>query len=167
LNNIIFRAQTLALQALRRFAQETDLIADPDRLLSQTYDALHARLECEYVAIYTAEGSSFVLATPNDDATPPVLAGDDFAVLRLRRWSEPFECDEPVHTLRGALLVPMTARTQLVGFIACGPKRDRTHYMPNPHDACAPCRLFIWMANDERAGCHTSPILRYAGMTAP
>jgi hypothetical protein len=130
LNTVIFRAQTLALQALRRFAQETDLIADPDRLLSQTYDALHARLECDFSAIYTAEGSSFVLATLNNDATPPVLPGDDFAVLRLRRWGEPFECDEPIHPLRAALLVPMTARTHLVGFIVCGPKRDRTHYLP-------------------------------------
>lgn len=130
LNNVIFRAQTLALQALRRFAQETDLIADPDRLLSQTYAALCARIECDYAGIYTVDGTSFVLATPNGGATPPLLAADDFAVLRLRRWSEPFECDEPGHQLRGALLVPMSARTQLVGFIACGPKRDRTHYLP-------------------------------------
>jgi hypothetical protein len=50
--------------------------------------------------------------------------------LRLRRWSEPFECDEPSHALRGALFVAMTARTRLVGFIVCGPKRDRTHYLP-------------------------------------
>ena len=48
----------------------------------------------------------------------------------MRRWSEPFECDEPHHPLRAALLLPMTARTQLVGFIVCGPKRDRTHYLP-------------------------------------
>ncbi|HLI95792.1 MAG TPA: GAF domain-containing protein [Candidatus Baltobacteraceae bacterium] len=130
LNTVIFRAQTVALAALRRFALETDLIADPDRLLAQTYEALRMRLESDYAAVYTAEGSSFVLSTPNGNATPPVLAGDDFAVLRMRRWGEPFECDEPVHPLRGALLVPMTARTQLVGFIACGPKRDRTHYLP-------------------------------------
>jgi GAF domain-containing protein len=48
----------------------------------------------------------------------------------LRRWGEPFECDGPIHPLRAALLVPMTARTHLVGFIVCGPKRDRTHYLP-------------------------------------
>src|SRR5579883_215480 len=130
LNRIIFRAQTLALHALRRFTQEIDLIPDPRRLLMQTYDALRMRLESDYVGIYAADGASFVLGTPGSGALPTVLPGDDFAVLRLRRWSEAFECDEPEHPLRGALLLPMTARTQLVGFIACGPKRDRTHYLP-------------------------------------
>ncbi len=153
LNTVIFRAQTLALAALRRFALETDLIADPDRLLTQTYEALRMRLECDYAAIYTAEGTSFVLATSNNDATPPVLAGDDFAVLRLRRWSEPFECDEPVHPLRGALLVPMTARTQLGGL-------HRLRAQTRPHalfagggryanDAGSPGRFFVRMAYDE------------------
>lgn len=134
LNGVIFRAQTLALQALRRFAQETDLISDPQRLLLKTYEALRTRLESTYAAIYTADGASFVLATPNANATPPLFPGDDFAVLRLRRWSESFECDEPDHPLRGGLLVPMTARTLLVGFIAVGPKRDRTHYLPEEID---------------------------------
>lgn len=137
LNAVIFREQKLALRALRRFALEADLIPDPQRLLSQTYEALHGRLETDDVGLYTADGSSFALATQNGNATPPLLAGDDFAVLRLRRWSEPFECDEPAHPLRGALFVPMTARTQLVGFIVCGPKRDRTHYLPEEIETLA------------------------------
>lgn len=134
LNSVVFRTQLMALEALRRFAKETDLISDPQRLLTQTYEALHVRMECDYVAIYTADGASFVLATPPETSTPPLMAGDDFAVLRLRRWSEPFECDEPAHPLRTALFVPMVARTRLVGFIVCGPKRDRTHYLPDEID---------------------------------
>ena len=135
LNAAVFRSQLLALQALRRFAQETDLISDPQRLLMQTYEALHVRIGCDYVAIYTAAGAWFVLATPPATRLPPVMTGDDFAVLRLRRWSEPFECDEPEHPFRAALFVPMIARMQLVGFIVCGPKRDRTHYLPDEVDA--------------------------------
>ncbi len=130
LNGIVFRTQMLALQGLRRFAQETDLIADPQRLLSQTYDALDARLQSEYVAIYTADGSSYARSTPGADAIPALVAADDFAALRLRRWHEAFECDEPRHAFQGALLLPMTARGQLIGFIACGAKHDRTHYLP-------------------------------------
>ncbi len=131
LNSVIFRAQMLGMAALRRFAQETDLIADPQRLLLQTHEALRSRLECDYVAIYTADGSSFALAAPHATETPALLPGDDLAVLRLRRWNEPFECDEPAHPLRNALVVPMVARAPLVGFIVCGPKRDRTHYLPD------------------------------------
>lgn len=130
LNRIIFRAQVLALEAIRRFGHEVDLISDPQRLLGQTYEALHTRLECEYVGVYTAEGSSFALSAPAASPLPAILPNDDFAVLRMRRWGEPFECDEPHHALRAALFVPMTARTQLVGFLVCGPKRDRTHYLP-------------------------------------
>ncbi len=137
LNGIIFRAKTIAMQALRRFTQEVDLISDPHRLLMQTFEALQRRLESEYVAIYTTDGSAFSLATPRSEREPPLLPSDDFAVLRLRRWNEPFECDEPEHPLRGALFVPMPARAQLVGFIVCGPKRDRTHYLPDEVETLA------------------------------
>ncbi|HKU68326.1 MAG TPA: hypothetical protein VJP85_11175 [Candidatus Baltobacteraceae bacterium] len=130
LNSIVFRSQMIALAALRRFAQETDLIPDPQHLIEQAYEALRGRLECDYVAVYTGEGSSFARATPDGARVPQLLAGHDLAVLRLKRWHEPFECDEPGHALRGALLLPMTARGQLVGFIVCGPKLDRTHYLP-------------------------------------
>lgn len=130
LNGVIFRAQTLALKALHRFALETDLIAEPQHLLGQTYEALRARLENEFAGIYTVAGTSYVLETPACEALPQQLSGSDFAVLRLRRWHETFECDEPDHPLRGSLLLPMTARGQLIGFIACGPKRDHTHYLP-------------------------------------
>lgn len=137
LNQIIFRAQVLALQALRRFTKEVDLIPDPQRLLTQTYDALRTRLDNDFVAIYAAEGASFVLATPHSNGIPTLFPIDDLAVLRLRGFNEAFECDEPEHPFRGSLLLPMMAHTQLVGFIACGPKRDRTHYLPGEVETLA------------------------------
>ena len=137
LNNVIFRAQALALQAVRRFSHETDLIADPHLLLQQTGEVLRTRLETDYIAIYTADGSSYALVTPPSPGIPSLLAAHDLAVLRLRRWHEPFECEEPAHPLAGALLLPMTARGQLVGFIGCGPKHDRTHYLPDEVETLA------------------------------
>ena len=131
LNGFIFRAQMLALAAVRRFTHEIDLITEPGQLLEQTYATLHARIECSYVTIYTSEGSTYAKATHDGSTLPALLSANDLAVLRLRRWHEPFECDVPDHPLRGALLLPMTLRTHLVGFIACGPKADRTHYLPD------------------------------------
>ena len=131
LNAVVFRAQALALDGLRRFTKELDLISDPHRLLVQTHESLVNRLDVEYVAIYTAEGASFAQTSPPEDRAPTLLAGDDFAVLRLRRWHEPFECDEAKHSLRGALLLPMSAHTELIGFIVCGPKNDHTRYAPD------------------------------------
>lgn len=137
LNGVIFRAQTLALKALHRFALETDLIAEPQHLLRQTYEALRARLENEFAGIYTGAGSAYVLESPACESLPQQFSESDFAVLRLRRWHEPFECDEPGHPLRGSLLLPMTARAQLIGFIVCGPKRDHTHYLPEEVETLA------------------------------
>ncbi|HET7815075.1 MAG TPA: hypothetical protein VFL13_11960 [Candidatus Baltobacteraceae bacterium] len=131
LNAVVFRAQALALEGLRRFTNELDLISDPHRLLVQTHESLANRLDVEYVAIYTAEGASFAQTSPPDDRAPALLAGDDFAVLRLRRWHEPFECDEAKHPLRSALLLPMSAHTELVGFIVCGPKNEHARYAPD------------------------------------
>ena len=131
LNAVVFRAQALALEGLRRFTKELDLISDPHRLLVQTHESLVNRLDVEYVAIYTSEGASFAQTSPPEDRAPALLAGDDFAVLRLRRWHEPFECDEARHPLRGALLLPMSAHTELIGFIVCGPKNDHTRYAPD------------------------------------
>ena len=130
LNRIIFRAQATALAAIRRFTHEIDLINDPSQLVAQMLQTLRTRLESEYVAAFTADGTTFVQPAPALGGLPALLSPNDLAVLRLRRWSEPFECDAPGHPLQGALLLPMTARTDLIGFIACGPKDDRTHYVP-------------------------------------
>ncbi len=131
LNSVIFRKQEIALAAVRRFTHEIDLITEPQHLLAQIYETIRQRIECDYVAIYTADGNTLVRSSFGNDQLPSLLSVDDLAVLRLRRWSEEFECDIPAHPLQGALLLPMTARAQLAGFIACGPKRDRTHYLPN------------------------------------
>jgi len=134
LNRVIFRAQAVALAAIRRFTHEVDLIGDPNQLLAQTLETLRTRVDAEYVAVFSEEGTTFIQAQPGVDSLPAMLSANDLAVLRLRRWSEPFECDVPQHVLRGALLLPMTARTRLVGFIACGPKTDHTHYVPEETD---------------------------------
>ncbi len=134
LNRIIFHAQALALAAIRRFTHEVDLISDPRQLLAQTLQTLRTRLASEYVAIFTADGTTFVQSQPIAEGAPESLSANDLAVLRLRRWSEPFECDVPQHPLRAALMLPMTARTHLIGFIVCGPKSDLTHYIPEEID---------------------------------
>lgn len=41
------------------------------------------------------------------------------------------------HRLRGALLLPMSARGELIGFIACGSKRDHTRYLPSEIETLA------------------------------
>jgi hypothetical protein len=47
LNGVIFRGQAVALAALKRFANEVDLIADPERLIAQTYGAARSLRACQ------------------------------------------------------------------------------------------------------------------------
>ena len=134
LNRVIFHAQALALAAIRCFTLEVDLIGDPKLLLMQTLETLRSRLDAQYVAIFTADGATFVQSAPVVEGFPTLLSASDLTVLRLRRWTEPFECDVPKHPLHAALMLPMTSRTDLIGFIACGPKPDHTHYIPEEID---------------------------------
>ena len=57
-------------------------------------------------------------------------------LLRLRRWNEPFETMDAGGEHQ-TLVLPMSARGALVGFVCCGPKADRTAYLADETDALA------------------------------
>ena len=54
---------------------------------------------------------------------------NDGVPLRLRRWQEFFEVDDESDERLHMLFVPMTVRGDLLGFLCCGPKPDRTAYL--------------------------------------
>jgi hypothetical protein len=59
-------------------------------------------------------------------------------VLRLRRWGEAFVVDNnEAHPLIHAYVAPMVLRGNLYGFTICGPKVDRTSYLPDEKEAVA------------------------------
>jgi GAF domain-containing protein len=49
--------------------------------------------------------------------------------LRLRRWQEAFEIDDESDARHHMLFLPMTLRGDVIGFLCCGPKPDRTPYI--------------------------------------
>lgn len=71
------------------------------------------------------------------ESLPQTLPINDSAVVRLRRWNEPFEMDRGTHPLAEALLLPMSVRGSLLGIMCCGPKRERTRYLAEEIDVLA------------------------------
>lgn len=135
LNAFFFGRREKSIAALRRLALEADVVTDTRSLLDLTYESVRTNIEGSYAAVYLEENGSYLRARGRD--VPETLGVNDSAILRLRRWNEPFELDPGEHPLSEALLVPMTVRGALLGALVCGPKRERTHYLSEEVDALA------------------------------
>ena len=136
LNRLFFKKRALSLAALRRFALESEIITTTDSLLSLAYGCVDRNIESHYTAIYICAAGPYRRVF--GPASAPALLGiDDAEILRLRRWSEPFAVERGRGPFSEALLLPMTARGQLLGVLVCGPKRERTPYLQEEIDVLA------------------------------
>ncbi|HUA09229.1 MAG TPA: GAF domain-containing protein [Candidatus Acidoferrales bacterium] len=132
-NGVIFRDRLRKLHLLQSFARESDLIESRRVLIDLTFGAVYDSLETPGVALYIGDGQSYARERSTDDAMPARLDRGDRLVLQLLERSSPFVSD--VATLQGWLIVPLRVRTEVVGFIACGRKRDRTQYLGEEREA--------------------------------
>ena len=137
LNSVFFGKRAQALAEFRRFALEADVVTSKAALLTLACDSLRDNIEGRYAAIYMSENGGYKRVRSSDDSPPPVLGQDDSAIVRLRRWNEPFEMNANVHALSEALMLPMTIGGSLLGVMVCGPKRERTHYLNEEIEALA------------------------------
>ena len=137
LNALFFGKRAQALSAIRRLALEADVVTDTESLLTLTFESVRENIEGRYAAIYIAASGPYECVRSSNEILPRRLELNDAAVVRLRRWNEPFELEFGSHVLSEALLLPMSVRGSLLGFIACGPKRERTHYLSEEIDALA------------------------------
>jgi len=127
-NGILFRERIRKLRALESFAREADLLQSRSELLRVTYEALMESIDADHVAVYTSDAGALVCAHGSGtDAAR--LQRSDRVVLQLLDRQGPFVSEVP--SLRNWLIVPLTARREVIGAIACGPKRDRTDYLPD------------------------------------
>ncbi len=137
LNVLFFSRREKSLAALRRLALEADVVTDKRSLLDLTYESVRDNIEGRYAAIYIATDGGYDRARTSEEHLPVRLDENDPAIVRMRRWNEPFEVDFCEHGLSEALLLPMTVRGALLGVLVCGPKRERTHYLTDEFDALA------------------------------
>lgn len=129
LNRVFFGKRAQALATIRRFALEADLVTNSTELLNLTQETLDKTIEGPWSAVYMlSNGEVFKRASATPEA-PLRLSENDSRVLRLRRWTEPFEAEVSSDSLSEALFVPMIVSGTLIGLIICGAKRERTHYL--------------------------------------
>jgi hypothetical protein len=137
LNSVFFGKRAQALAEVRRFALEADVVTNLASLLTLACDALRENIEGRYSAIYMSENGGYQRVRSSDNSPPLALGQDDPAIVRLRRWNEPFEMKSGEHALSEALMLPMTIGGSLLGVLVCGPKRERIHYLNEEIEALA------------------------------
>jgi hypothetical protein len=139
LNRIFFAKRYKALEDLHRFALETDAMTDASALLELTLATMRRNLDAQFVALYTGTpDTGYVTAGTTAADLPLRFDKNEEVVLRLRRWGEPFIVDNnQAHPLSHAYVAPMVLRGALYGFAVCGPKVDRTSYLPDEQETVA------------------------------
>jgi hypothetical protein len=128
INALLFRDRMRKLRLLESFAHEADLIDSRRALLNVAFEAMVESLDTADVSIYISDGRSFACIRTSSPTAPERLDKTDRLILQLLHRPEPFLSE--VSTLRHWLVVPLTVRTEVIGFLACGGKRDRTVYLP-------------------------------------
>jgi hypothetical protein len=133
INAFVFRDRERRLRLLESFAHEADLIDSRDVLLKMTFEALVQSLETTDVALYVRDGTTFACARTSSAAAPERLDKSDRLILRLLYRPDAFTAE--TQTLRDWLIIPLMARAEVIGFIACGRKPDRTRYLAEERHA--------------------------------
>lgn len=133
---VFFRRRLKALAEIRRVAREADASTDARAVIDLACATVLRYLAPLGVACYIREGGAYKLASYCGDAHAPIAYQFNEAVpLRLRRWQEPFEVDDDSDERFHMLFLPMMLRGELLGFLNCGPKVDRTPYLPDEVEA--------------------------------
>jgi len=137
LTAIVFHKRITGLNDIRRVAREADIATDSHALLQVACATMHRALDISAVSFYLRDGAEYVsLCAAGDVPWPDAFDMNSALLLRLRRWNEPFETLDAGDEHQ-TLVLPMSARGALVGFVCCGPKADRTAYLTDEIEALA------------------------------
>ncbi|HZZ65406.1 MAG TPA: hypothetical protein VFE17_07910 [Candidatus Baltobacteraceae bacterium] len=130
LTRAFFRKRLHGLAEIARVAREADAATDAADLMELGVQTVKHALDPLGVAYYVHRGDRYErCADAAAVSFPHIYRFNDGVPLRLRRWQEPFEVDDESDERLHMLFVPMTVRGDLVGFLCCGPKPDRTAYI--------------------------------------
>ncbi|HET6896470.1 MAG TPA: hypothetical protein VFH72_13885 [Candidatus Baltobacteraceae bacterium] len=130
LTKTFFRKRIKGLDEIQRVAREADAATDAQAVMNLAVETVHHCLECLGAAFYLCRVDYYERVSAAGALSFPALyAFNDAAPLRLRRWQEPFEIDDDSDERNHMLFIPMTLRGEVLGFLCCGPKPDRTAYL--------------------------------------
>jgi GAF domain-containing protein len=127
-----FRKRMRGLAEIERVAHEADASTDAAAVTQIAVAAIYRGIESLGVALYMRAGEGYErISSAGTLAFPNAYAFNEEPALRLRRWQEPFEIDDESDERHHMLFVPMMLRGDVLGFLCCGPKPDRTAYLPD------------------------------------
>ena len=130
LTRAFFRKRLQGLAAIERVAREADAATDASDIMEIGVQTVKHALNPLGVAFYLYREDCYERCAQSEAGSfPPAYRFNDAAPLRLRRWQDAFEVDDDSDERLHMLFVPMTVRGDLVGFLCCGPKPDRTAYL--------------------------------------
>jgi hypothetical protein len=127
-NALLFRDRMRKLRLLESFAHEADHIDSRRALLKVAFEAMVESLDTADISIYVSDGRSFACIRTSSPSAPERLDKTDRLILQLLHRPELFLSE--VSTLQQWLIVPLTVRAEIIGFLACGVRRDHTAYLP-------------------------------------
>jgi len=128
INALLFRDRMRKLRLLESFAHEADLIDSRRALLNVAFEAMVESLDTADISIYISDGRSFACIRTSNPSAPERLDKTDRLILQLLHRPEPYQSEVP--TLRHWLIFRLAVRAEVIGFLACGVKRDHTVYLP-------------------------------------
>ena len=126
-NAVVFRERLERLGLLESFVDESDYIESRRVLLQLAFAATRDAIESPDVAIYLGDGEQYARVHSTNQEIPLRLDRSERVVLQLLQRPSSFVSE--VEPLRAWLIVPLHVRTETLGFIGCGRKRDRTRYL--------------------------------------
>src|SRR5581483_11200933 len=136
MTRVFFRTRTKNLAEIRRVAREADACTDAQAMMKLACATALRCLSPSGVACYLRDGVAYVLMNAAGiTEMASVYEFNDAVPLRLRRWQEPFEVDDETDPDYQALFLPMMLRSELLGFLRCGPKPDHTRYLEDEVEA--------------------------------
>ena len=130
---LFFHSWHLSQKALERFVGEASYITRSDTLLERTVDAIANYADGAEVAVYMHAGQSYAL-------TAGGLAGQGASLdLDLRPLVSMRAERMPTHDAlqNGSLLLPMTHRANVTGFVILGPKPNGDPYRTDEENLLA------------------------------
>ena len=137
-DRLIFRRQYREDIALRRFANESAFVSQPETLLDLTVEQIRLHVGAPWVAFYDygSEGYRRVRQGGKKEL-PQFLATDDLALVKLRAHDSDVDLHETQSGLgRDGYAFPLRAGDHLLGVLVVGPRCDE-HYAAEERELMA------------------------------
>ena len=127
LTRAFFRKRLRGLANIEACAQEIDVATALRPVVDVAVATVMRSLDVRGCSIYMLDGSAFVCAASSGDVHGPERYDfNDIPPLKLRRWRRHVQLPEDASD---TLFLPMLVRGDLLGFLACGGKIDRTAFL--------------------------------------